>query len=177
MHAALPLDSTRWATLAHRAGVGPTGEIDVASELAHIIATPQDLERIRDLWPYLASEGSTWDSAYAALPYLVEVVRRQNPGERAEILSVVGLILTGGSEHDIPADLRAGYEAALAAVYVPLGEAIAHLDPGDLPWVLGTIAALRGNRELAEVLQEPESLEATCEECGADIAVEIPGLG
>jgi hypothetical protein len=173
---ALALGDPRWATLTHRAGVGPTDEIDIAAELATLLTDPTDDERIQDLWPYLASEGSTWDSAYAALPYLVEFIARRAPVRRGELLSVVGIILTGGSDDDVPADLEVGYRASLAAVYLLLGEALPFIAPADLPWVLGTIAALRGNRELAEVLQEPESLEATCDECGADVHVEVPGL-
>jgi len=170
------LDDPRWGTLTHRAGVGPTDEIDVAAELTALLADPSDDERIQDLWPYLASEGSTWDSAYAALPYLVEIMARRDPEHRGELLSVVGIILTGGSDGDVPADLEVGYRASLAAVYPLLGEALPFIAPADLPWVLGTVAALRGNRELAEVLQEPESLEATCGDCGADVHVEVPGL-
>ncbi|GAC81909.1 hypothetical protein SAMN04488550_1409 [Gordonia malaquae] len=176
MKHALALDDLRWETLTHRAGVGPTDEIDIAAELTALLADPTDDERIQDVWAYLASEGSTWDSAYAALPYLVEIIARRAPADRGELLSAVGIILTGGSDDDVPADLEDGYRASLAAVYPLLGEAIPFITPTDLPWVLGTIAALRGNRELAEVLQEPESLEATCDECGADVHVEVPGL-
>lgn len=172
----LALDDPRWNTLMHRAGIGPTSEIDIAAELAALYTMPEDVDRIRDLWPYLASEGSTWDAAYAALPHLVHILRRQEPALRGELLSFVGIILTGGSVQNVPDDLRTGFESALTAVYEPLGESLSVLSAEDLPWVLATIAALRGNVVLAEVLQEPDAVEATCDECGAEVTVEIPGL-
>lgn len=174
---ALPLDDARWNTLEHRAGTGPVAEMNVAAELKALLEQPTDVLRIQELWPYLASEGSTWNSAYAALPYLVQILTLQPAELRAEILSAIGIVLTGADESAVPEDLLAGYRAALDAVYLPLGEALPTLGASDLPWVLATISALRGNRELAEVLQEPESLEATCEECDAEVIVEIPGLG
>lgn len=174
--AALPLNDARWHSLEHRAGIGPVDEIDIVAELKALLQEPKDIARAQELWPYLASEGSTWNSAYAALPYLVQILTQQPAELRAELLSAIGIILTGADESAVPGDLLPGYRAALDAVYLPLGEALCTLGASDLPWVLATISALRGNRELAEVLQEPESLEATCEECGAEVYVEIPGL-
>ena len=176
-HSPLALEDACWNSLTHRAGVGPNSEMDVARELRLLLDSPTDLERIRDLWPYLASEGSTWDAAYAALPYLVQILKLQPPELRAELLSVVGIILTGADESSMPEYLLHAYFKAIDEVYLPLGESIPVLSKDDLPWVLATISALRGNRELAELLQEPGSLEATCEECEAEIYVEIPGLG
>lgn len=173
---ALPLEDARWNTLAHRAGVGPVEEMNIAAELQSLLHDPLNIERAQELWPYLASEGSTWTAAYAALPYLVQILTLQPAELRAELLSAIGIVLTGADESAVPKDLLPGYRAALDAVYLPLGEALCTLSAADLPWVLATISALRGNRELAEVLQEPESLEATCEECGAEVSVDIPGL-
>lgn len=177
IHSPLALDDARWNELTHRGGVGPNSEMDIVHELRMLLDSPHDLERIRDFWPYLASEGSTWNGAYAALPYLVQILKMQPRELRAELLSVIGIILTGADESSVPDYLLPAYLEALDEVYLPLGESLSVITKGDLPWVLATVSALRGNRELAELLQEPESFETTCEECDAEIYVQVPGLG
>lgn len=169
----LPLDDPMWATLQHRGGTGPTDEVDVAAELAALLAEPRDVERFKDLWPYLASEDTTWPAAWAALPYVVDLAAAQPADDRAEALSVIGLILTGGRPSEIPEALAGAARAALRRTYALIGDALPHLDSSDLAYVLGTIAALRGNSDLALVLQGGP-LEATCDECGAEVWVELP---
>jgi hypothetical protein len=58
----------------------------VAAELAQLLENPADLERFRELWPELCSEGTAWAAAYAAVPYVVDLARRVPPEQRVEFL-------------------------------------------------------------------------------------------
>lgn len=168
----LPLDDPRWDSLKHRGGTGTDGDAPhPARELAALLADPGNEDRFGDFWPYLCSEGTTWPSAYAATPYLVDMAAALPPEKRANKLSVIGLIVTcGGAGEDCPAEFRDAYLAAQQRTYPLIGEALPFLEPGpDLRWVLAAIAALRGQWQLAEVLTDLQSISGECPECGEEV--------
>jgi hypothetical protein len=141
----------------------------VPDALRRVVGNPADSAGFDDLWPYLCSEGTTWDAAYAATPYLVDIAGRVEPGVAAHYLTVVGLVVACGSPSDVPDDLRADYDRALAAA-LPLATARLADCPDDetLRYLLATVAALRGRDDLAEVLQNIETVSAECPECGGE---------
>jgi hypothetical protein len=166
----LPLDDPRWSDLYHRAGSGreryrhdPDAPV-VPDELRHLLAKPGDLQRFRSLWPYLCSEGSTYPSAYAAVPYLVEIARRLSPAERTEYVVVIGLIVMySGPEAVEDDDLLDGianpYREALPQALALLTETLS--TPHDLNMtqhLLTAAAALKGYVGLAQAVDEIDDL-------------------
>jgi hypothetical protein len=167
----LPLDDPRWDTLGHRAGKGTENDAPhLATELKALLADPGNDDRFGEVWPYLCSEGTTWPSAYAAAPYLVDRAAALPPDKRADTLSVIGLIVGCGDDDACPAEFRDAYVAAQQRTYPLIGAALPFLDGGsDVRWVLAAIAALRGQRELAEVLTDLQAISGECPECGQEV--------
>lgn len=169
----LPLDHPDWALLEHRGGTGPVPDVDVAAELRRLVADPEDEARFDDLWPWLCSENTTWPSAYAAAPYLVDVAAAGPARCRGNRVAVLGLIALYGDPGECPAPVRAAYEGALARALALAVAALPLVTDGDLRWVLGAVAALKGQHELAEVLVEMDSVSEECPSCGEEV---YPGL-
>ena len=169
----LPLDHPGWTTLGHRGGTGPVPDLDVAAELRALVAAPDDEERFDDLWPWLCSENTTWPSAYAAAPYLVDLAAAGPVEWRANRVTVVGLIALYGDPAECPAELLGAYEGALARALDLAATALPRVTGGDLRWLLGAVAALRGEDALAEVLVEMDSLSEECPSCGEEVYPEL----
>jgi hypothetical protein len=72
---------------------------------------PSDLELFREMWPEICSEETTYDAAFAALPYLIDLAARLGTAEADEYLIVAGLIATYAS--DVPNDLEPAFGAAM----------------------------------------------------------------
>jgi hypothetical protein len=173
----LPLDDPRWKQLNHRnwsdgkpSDWTPDAPF-VPDELAKLVKNPADRETFRDLWPWLCSEGTTWPAAYAALPYFVAFSKRLPPEQRADYLSVVGLIVTDACPDDaglgIKDYLRKGYAQALDEVLPLVAETLNKVgDATDVRYLLASIAALKGNRKLAAVLQNLDCICGNCPKCG-----------
>jgi hypothetical protein len=142
----------------------------MAAALTELLADPGDEDRFSDLWPYLCSEGTTWPSAYAAMPYFVDMAAALAPEKRADKLSVIGLIVAFGTTEDCPDEFRDAYLQAQQRTYPLIAEALPVLEGGnDVRWVLATIAALRGQWQLAEVLTDIQSVSGDCPGCGEEV--------
>ncbi|MFF3855488.1 hypothetical protein [Micromonospora sp. NPDC002575] len=173
----LSLDDPRWSELDHRsqsAGRRSPDAPSVPAELRALRADPTDQERFSDLWPYLCSEGTAWPAAYAAVPHLVDIARALAPGERDEYLIVVGLVVACSGEYgevsnDLPDDLAEDYRRALPEALPLLAETMAGGPHDDVEtrYLLATAAALKGHPELAELLNELDTIE--CPACGEPV--------
>lgn len=147
--------------------------MDVAAELRALMADPDDEARFDDLWPWLCSESTTWPAAYAAIPYLVDLVAAVSAEQRGNRVAVVGLIVLYGDTGACSWQVRDAYEEALARALVLTIETLPLVTGGDLRWVLGAVAALKGQRELAEVLVEMDTVSEQCPSCGEEVYPEL----
>jgi hypothetical protein len=160
----LPWDSPRWGQLSTR--MGHEGE-RVRDELRPLSADPSRVSMFTEIWPEICSEGTTYDVAFAAAPYLVEFAQRAATQESNEYLVVLGLIATDAEA--VPADLQATYAGALKR-----GLALALERLSDCPidhtlrYLLATVAALRDRADLASVLQDLDAVSGVCQACGTD---------
>src|SRR6476620_3072369 len=91
----LPLDSPRWSELWTR--MGP-GAYPVPQVLRALGDDPSDLELFREMWPEICAEETTYDAAFAAAPYLMDLAERLDSPESDQYLIVAGLIATSASE-------------------------------------------------------------------------------
>jgi hypothetical protein len=174
----LPLDDPRWRDLNHRnwsngkpSDWAPDAPF-VPDELAKLSKNPADLDLFRDFWPWLCSEGTTWAAAYAAVPYMVEFAKRLPPDQRSEYLIVIGLIVTDscpdqGESFEIKAYLRESYQRALEEAMPLVAETLGFPhNVGDTRYLLASVAALKGHRKLASVLQDMDCICGECPKCG-----------
>ncbi len=178
----LPLDDPRWKDLDHRnwrdgkpSDWAPDAPF-IPDELAKLVANPADQACFASLWPWFCSEGTTYAAAYAAVPYLVSFAKRVPPEQRSEYLSVIGLVVTDsnpdeGTHCEIQEYLMESYERALADALPLTAETLAsrHHDVTETRYLLATVAALKGHRKLAEVLQHMECICGECGKCGTCI--------
>ena len=156
----LPLDSPRWSRLWTR--MGP-GAYPVPQALRDLGDDPSDLELFREMWPEICAEETTYDAAYAAAPYLVDIAAR--PDTADQYLIVAGLIATYAS--DVPSDLEPAYRAAMHRGLTLALERLESCGTGaDLRYLLATVAAMRGRTDLAEVLQDLDAIQEPCPTCG-----------
>ncbi|MFE2970848.1 WD40 repeat domain-containing protein [Streptomyces sp. NPDC059340] len=113
----LPLYSPRWRDLD-----GVTAEeVEVlleqmaSTEVSSTVTETGD--GWRQTWTYLAGglldDGTVFDGAYAALPYLVEAAAALPPGQSVDFWVDLGCIVTAEDRPPVPADLEAGFNAAL----------------------------------------------------------------
>lgn len=161
---ALPLDSRRWDELSTRRGIG-------AGWVRDFLAAsngPVDSETFTHIWPEICSEGTTYAAAYAAAPYLVAIAERLPTLESIEYLIVLGLIETHASE--VPQDLEPAYRRAVRDAQ---GLALTRLADcqvdHSLRYLLAAVAAFRGRRDLASVLQDLDAIEESCASCGSAV--------
>ncbi|MGW7426219.1 WD40 repeat domain-containing protein [Streptomyces sp. NPDC054813] len=136
----------------------------------------------RQSWTYLTGglmdDGIVSDGAYAALPHLVEAAAALPPGQTVDFWVDMGFILTADHRPPVPADLEAGFGAALR-----LAEQAAtrSLLAADIPaqvcalLVLSCVAfAGHHTGEALEQFLDPQEsgLLLVCPGCGSD--TEIP---
>ncbi|MDX3130915.1 hypothetical protein PV367_14215 [Streptomyces europaeiscabiei] len=119
MNVKLPLHSPRWRDLD---GVA-VGEVKVlleemASAAATVVTDGDDADAAwRQTWRHVADglmdQGTVYDGAYAALPHLVEAAAALPPGQSVDFWVDMGFIVTAEGRPPVPADLAAGFGAAL----------------------------------------------------------------
>ena len=181
----LALDSEHWSLL--RTAYGNGGA--VAQWLARLAG---ELDQAHKHWEefdhygYLCHQETVYTASYAAVPHLVELVRKLPPADRHRlgigILYFVGEV-AGCSARDgvwlsgytpqrfqaapIPDDLLADYRAALAQADELIAKSIKQADREDLLAALfAAKAAVRGYHALWEYLSMINN-ERECPKCGA----------
>jgi hypothetical protein len=164
----LPLNDRRWSELAARCGSASF----VPTALAHLLEQPGDLEAFDKLSAELTCENTTWSAAYAAAPYIVEIARRLSPVERLKHMIIVGYMAysecpESGEAFEKPDYVAEGYEEALRECLPILAETLTcRHNAEETRYLLASVAALKGDRNLGEVL---EGLDCGCPHCGEEI--------
>lgn len=177
----LPLDDPRWKDLDHRnwrdgkpSEWTPNAPF-IPDELAKLLTNPSDIERFNGLWPWFCSEGTTYASAYAVVPYMVHFAKQLPAEQRFMYLCVLGLVVadsdaTPGPFCEIKDYLKNNYEDALkAALPLVLETLQAGHDLYETRYLLGTVAALKGHPRLANVLQDIDCIAGECPKCGETV--------
>jgi hypothetical protein len=175
----LLLDDERWKDLNHRGWVnGRQHELDpdapyIPDELRALLEDPLDIDRFDNISPYLSSEGSTWEAAFPATPYIVEIAKRLPPSKRASHLITLGfIVVNAGPEYKLDADLEPyleDFQKALSVAMSLLAETILEeFDSVHTRYLLATAAALKGHTNLADVLQSLDCY-TECPECNAEV--------
>ncbi|MEV5802888.1 WD40 repeat domain-containing protein [Streptomyces collinus] len=174
----LPLDSPRWRDLD---GV-KVEELQVLLEQLASAAATGGGDAWRRTWTDLSGglmdDGVVADGAYAALPHLVEAAAVLPPGQTVDFWVDLGFMVTADYRPPVPADLDAGFGAALrlaerAATRSLLGAGT----PGQLCAQLVLACVALAGHHMGEVLwQYPDHQESglllSCPACGSD--TEIP---
>ncbi|WP_262062568.1 WD40 repeat domain-containing protein [Streptomyces sp. STR69] len=109
----LPLHSPRWRDLD---GVTAGGVEMLLQQMASTAATGTGDAWKRtwtDLSGGLLDDGTVFDGAYAALPYFVQAAADLPPGQTVDFWVDLGCIVTAEDRSPVPADLEAGFGAAL----------------------------------------------------------------
>ncbi len=111
----LPLDSPRWRDLD---GV-KAEEVKALLEQLASAADSEDGDAWRRSWTSLTGglldDATVSDGAYAALPHLVEAAAALPSGQSVDFWVDLGCIVTAEDRPPVPADLAAGFSAALRA--------------------------------------------------------------
>ncbi|WP_328676142.1 WD40 repeat domain-containing protein [Streptomyces sp. NBC_00343] len=131
----------------------------------------------RQTWTYmiddLMADGTVYDSAYAVLPHLVEAAAELPPEQSVDFWVDMGFIVTAEDRPPVPADLEAGFSAALRLAERAAARSL--LDAGAPAKVCGRLAlscvAFAGHHIGAALrcLEPGESyLQLVCPGCGYD---------
>ncbi|WP_328433248.1 WD40 repeat domain-containing protein [Streptomyces sp. NBC_00425] len=109
----LPLQSPRWRDLR---GVTAADVGALAEQMTSAAATGTG-DAWRQTWTYmtdgLIDDGTVFDGAYAALPYIVDAAAALPPAQSVDFWVDLGFIVTAEDRHPVPGDLEAGFDAAL----------------------------------------------------------------
>ncbi|WP_234443589.1 WD40 repeat domain-containing protein [Streptomyces sp. NRRL B-24484] len=186
MRAMLPLNSPRWREL-HGVAAEDVRQVVAAVESASATgagAAPDGGDGWRKAWEGLAldlmCEDVVVDGAYAALPHVVAAAAGPAPERFAELWVDAGLMVTAAGRSPVPADLRAGFDAALReAEAAAVRGFLAAATPAALCAQLALSCLAFAGHHTAEVLWrflDPEEthLVLCCPGCGAD--AEFPGF-
>jgi hypothetical protein len=161
---ALPLDDKRWVEL--WSSEGPAR--NMPQQIAYLLEHPTDIEALGYLNNAACSDGMTWSGGLAAMPYLVEVLRKLPAAKRGDVLMTVGWIVTAAAFESDDAHaqmqpyLEESYYQAIHDCQPLLAEALqCEHDERTYAGLLFVAAALNGYTRLAAVLANLDS----CEHC------------
>lgn len=172
----LPLNSPRWRDLD---GVTAEEVRALLESMTSTAVTGADVDW-RQTWTYmtddLMADGTVYNSAYAVLPHLVEAAAELPPDQSVDFWVDMGFIVTAEDRPAIPADLEAGFSAALRLA--EQAAARSFLDAGAPAKVCGQLAlscvAFAGHHIGAALwdLEPGESyLQLVCPECEYDTEI------
>ncbi len=162
--AALPLDDKRWMEL--WSAEGPARNLP--QQIAYLLEHPENEEAFGHLRDAVCSDGTTWSSGFAAMPYMVEMAKKLPPEKRGDILTGIGWIITAISPEPDDAHallqpyLEESFQQAVRDCLPLAAETLqGELTEKELAGLFFTIAALKGHIGLAGVMANLDS----CEHC------------
>ncbi|MFF3446309.1 WD40 repeat domain-containing protein [Streptomyces sp. NPDC002667] len=176
----LPLDSPRWRGLD---GVKVEELRVLLGQLASAAAQGGGDAWRRtwgDLSGGLMDDGVVADGAYAALPHLIQAAAVLPPGQTVDLWVDLGFMVTADHRPPVPADLAAGFDAALRlAERAATRSLLATGTPGQVCAQLALSCVALAGHPIGEALwQFPGHLESglllSCPACGSE--TEIPDL-
>ena len=173
----LPPDSDRWKTLGH--AYGSAG--DIPAMLRGIrergCLAEDDMEL---LWGSLYHQGTIYTATYAAAPHVLALIDVLPLKDQHELLTFLGKVAGSWDGDLIPDDLRPAYKetilAAASKATALLGSP--DLDSVQFTYLLLSVAALIGNRELSELLEAAlvnEEVWARCPYCADSLRFDTAG--
>ncbi len=173
----LPLHDPRWRDLE---GVTADEVRALLEQLASTAATGTG-DEWRRTWTHLTGglmdDGVVSDGAYAALPHLVEAAAALPPGQTVDFWVDLGFIMTADYRPPVPADLGAGFSAALRlAERAATRSLLAAGTPAQTYHHLALSCVAFAGHHIASALKRlPDSQESelllVCPGCGSDTEV------
>ncbi|WP_254076082.1 WD40 repeat domain-containing protein [Streptomyces sp. P3] len=174
----VPLDSPRW----HGLDGVKAEEVQVLLEQLTSAGAIGGGDAWRRTWTDLSSglldDGVVADGAYAALPHLVEAAAVLPPEQTVDFWVDLGFLVTADYRPPVPADLEAGFGAAVRLAERAAARSLLAADvPGPVCARLALSCVALAGHLMGEVLwQFPEEGESelllSCPACGSD--TEIP---
>jgi hypothetical protein len=158
----VPLEQDRWAKIdtAYRNGA------EIADWLRRLVEDSTNREAVwnelysKDFWGALVHQGTVFEAAYEAIPYLIDVATQLDAQSalRRDILVFVGAIAGEGGRFDFPEDLTAnpaltelkGYLDRAAALVLP--SLLVCRDERESQYLLSALAAFSNCDHLYHVL-------------------------
>ncbi|WP_256122775.1 WD40 repeat domain-containing protein [Streptomyces sp. LUP47B] len=174
----LPLHDPRWRDLE---GVTADEVRALLEQMASTAATGTG-DEWRRTWTHLTGglmdDGVVSDGAYAALPHLVEAAAALPPEQTVDFWVDLGFLMTADHRPPVPADLGAGFSAALrVAERAATRSLLATGTPAQTyPHLALSCVAFTGHHIASALQRIPDSQESelllVCPGCGSD--TEIP---
>ncbi|MET7451682.1 WD40 repeat domain-containing protein [Streptomyces sp. NPDC005574] len=156
-------------------------DVNVLLEQVASLAATETSDASRQTCTYLTdglmNDGTLYDGAYAALPYLVEAAAALPPGQTSGFWVDLGFIVTAEDRPPIPADLEAGFNAALRlAEWAAVKSLLASGHPAELCAHLALCCVAFARHHTATALWrflEPQQKELVllCPGCGSDTEI------
>ena len=154
--ATLPLDSARWASLAHAYGTAA----DVPGLLRALTPLSQsagEAEPWFSLWSALAHQGDVYTASFAAVPHVVDVAEREPAKVDLSFFQFPAWveICRRRKNGAVPGDLERSYFGALSRLPLLVANAAASRNGDDfLCCALAALAASKGSAAVAEFALE-----------------------
>lgn len=164
----LGLDDPRWDELDH--AYGPAG--NVPGLLRALERGEQELWD--ELVPALCHRGAVFTASYAALPHIVRIGAGEPLADQILYWCFVGAVAGSREAAPIPADLREGYERALArAEELALACVVPGLDDATALDLLIALAGIRRLPALVDALRclKEDEVTATCPRCDSTMRI------
>jgi len=174
----LSLDDARWYELCHRnwgdgKPLAPETPF-VPDILRSLCSKPSEIEVWNDLYPWLCSEGTAWSASYAVVPYVLEFARAVDVSIRYDYLYFIGLVAQCeceemGPSFKIKPYLKRSYEESLPIALSMIADLLLmEHNQTETRHMIATIAALKGHRRLAVLLENIDCVIAECS-CGNSV--------
>jgi WD40 repeat protein len=176
----LPLHSPRWRDLDGVTAKEVEVLLEQMTSTAASGAATESGEGWRQTWTCLAEglldDGTVFDGAYAALPYLVEAAAALPPGQSVDFWVDLGCIVTAEDRPPVPADLEAGFSAALLlAEQAAVRDLLAADAPPEVCFSLALSCVAFAGHHIGTALWslQPQEgyLQLVCPGCGSDTEI------
>jgi hypothetical protein len=162
----LALDDPKWNDLQSNYGTGSS----VARLISRAVAGEALDDWYDDLFQELLHQYTLSQSAYAALPHLVEIAR-QRPETRMHLLVLIGACCAHSGDPGLPAlpaefkeEWHSAIKEALTLITALLAEG--QFTENEMRYLLASLAALHGHLQLSQII-EALDVEIECSQCGA----------
>lgn len=147
----LPLNDPRWAS--YQGGYRTT--YDASAPLIALLEEPQGEAPWQQLWDELHHQGDVGSASYAAVPWLIEILRRSPLADWNPLALICTIELARPNNPEITDELREGYFSALLSLPHALAEKPCHVWDDNFTQVAAAALALsRGQRAFAEIYLE-----------------------
>lgn len=165
----LSFDDPRWNDL--QTFCGQSSDLpDLIRELKNAVGTKQESELWRKICDYFLHQSTVKTSAFAVIPYLVEIIATTSKENKIEYVIDLGFVETYRGRKgydDVPDFLEGDYKMALEKTRKYSFECLDEIsDKFTFRYFLGALASLYKQPKLGDILFCLDSLGEDCPKCG-----------